>query len=210
MMKILIADDHAIVRQGLRQILTENSGMCTVDEAENGHQVLEKISKEEFGVLVLDICMPGENGIEILKTVRQLSPDLPVLMLSMYSEDQYAIRALKAGASGYLTKDKAPDVLIQAINKVAEGRKYISPILAEKLADNLYHNKNNRVLHELLSDREYEVMCHIASGKTVSQIGQEMNLSVKTISTYRSRILDKMKMKTNAELTHYAIKNNLI
>jgi len=209
-MKILIADDHAIVRQGLRQILAENSKMDVVNEAENGRQVLDMISKEDFGVLVLDICMPGENGIEILKQVKLMSPDLPVLMLSMYAEEQYAIRALKAGADGYLTKDKAPEVLVHAINRVAGGRKYVSQSLAEKLAENLYHNKSNKVFHELLSDREYEVMCQLALGKTVSQISHEMNLSVKTVSTYRSRILDKMNMKTNAELTHYAIKNNLI
>jgi len=210
MIKVLIADDHAIVRQGLKQVLSDSTSMKVVEEAENGSEVLDKISKNDFSVLVLDVSMPGENGIEILKKVKVMSPDLPVLMLSMYSEEQYAIRALKAGANGYLTKDKAPDILVSAIDKVANGRKYISNALAERLADGLYQNKSNKVQHELLSDREYEVMCHIASGKTVSDIADEMNLSVKTISTYRARVLNKMKMKSNAELTHYTIKNNLI
>jgi len=210
MIKVLIADDHAIVRQGLKQVLSDSISMKVVEEAENGSEVLDKISKNDFSVLVLDVSMPGENGIEILKKVKVMSPDLPVLMLSMYSEEQYAIRALKAGANGYLTKDKAPDILVSAIDKVANGRKYISNALAERLADGLYQNKSNKVQHELLSDREYEVMCHIASGKTVSDIADEMNLSVKTISTYRARVLNKMKMKSNAELTHYTIKNNLI
>ncbi len=209
MIKILIADDHTIVREGLKQILAETADMVVTDEAINGLDVVEKASKQHFDVVLLDISMPGRNGLDVLKQLRAEHPHLPVLILSMYSEEQYAMRALRAGAAGYLTKDSASEELILAIRRISSGKKYLGPSLAEKLAVYLEHGEN-KPLHEALSDREYQVMCMIASGKAVKEIGQELNLSVKTISTYRARILDKMRMKTNAALTHYVIQNSLI
>jgi len=209
MIRILIADDHTIVREGLKQILAETADMVVADEAVNGLDVVDKASKQNFDVVLLDISMPGRNGLDVLKQLRVDHPQLPVLILSMYSEEQYAMRALRAGAAGYLTKDSASDELILAIRKISSGKKYLGPSLAEKLAVYLEHG-DDKPLHETLSDRELQVMCMIASGKAVKEIGEELNLSVKTISTYRARILDKMRMKTNAALTHYVIQNNLI
>jgi len=209
MLKILIADDHAIVRQGLKQIVTETPDMVVSGEASNGQELLSKIKENDYDVVVLDITMPGRDGIDVLKQLRSERPELPILMLSIHPEEQYALRALKAGASGYLTKESAPDELVVAIRKVSQGGKYISSSLAEKLAFELEVGRE-QAPHETLSDREYHVMCLIASGKTVMEIAQELSLSEKTISTYRSRILEKMKMKNNAELTYYAIKNQLV
>jgi DNA-binding NarL/FixJ family response regulator len=209
MLKILIADDHAIVRQGLKQIVTETPDMIVAGEASNGQELLSKIQENDYDVVVLDITMPGRDGIDVLKQLRSERPELPILMLSIHPEEQYALRALKAGASGYLTKESAPDELVVAIRKVSRGGKYISSSLAEKLAFELEVGRE-QAPHETLSDREYHVMCLIASGKTVMEIAQELSLSEKTISTYRSRILEKMKMKNNAELTYYAIKNQLV
>jgi DNA-binding NarL/FixJ family response regulator len=209
MIKILIADDHAIVREGLKQILSESADLIVVAEASSGQEVLEKISKSDLDLVVLDIAMPGRGGLDILKEIKTQRPRLPVLMLSMYPEEQYAIRVLKSGASGYLTKESAPSELVMAIRQISQGKKYISPSLAEKLAIDLEINPD-KMPHEILSDREYQVMCMIASGKTLKEIADGLSLSIKTISTYRSRILEKMNMKTNAELTHYAIKNNLV
>ena len=209
MLKILIADDHAIVRQGLKQIVTETRDMIVAGEASNGQELLDKIKENDYDVVVLDITMPGRNGIDVLKQLRSERPELPILMLSIHPEEQYALRALKAGASGYLTKESAPDELVVAIRKVSQGGKYISSSLAEKLAFELEAG-HKQAPHETLSDREYQVMCMIASGKTVMEIAQEIMLSEKTISTYRSRILEKMNMKNNAELTYYAIKNQLV
>jgi len=209
MIKILIADDHAIVREGLKQILSETPDLVVVAEASSGQEVLEKISKNDLDLVVLDIAMPGRGGLDILKEIKTQKPRLPVLMLSMYPEEQYAIRVLKSGASGYLTKESAPSELVMAIRQISQGKKYISPSLAEKLAIDLEINPD-KMPHEILSDREYQVMCMIASGKTLKEIADGLSLSIKTISTYRSRILEKMNMKTNAELTHYAIKNNLV
>jgi two-component system invasion response regulator UvrY len=209
MIKILIADDHAIVREGLKQILAETSDMIVADEAADGKEVLEKIRKNRYDVVVLDISMPGKCGMDILKQLSYEKLNLPVLVLSMHSEEQYAIRVLKAGASGYLTKESAPDELIKAIRKVSQGGKYITSTLAEKLALELQLNAE-KPPHKILSDREYQVLCMIANGKAAKDIAAELCLSEKTISTYRSRILEKMKMKTNAELIHYAIKNKLI
>jgi len=209
MLKILIADDHAIVRQGLKQIVTETPDMIVAGEASNGQELLNKIQESDYDVVVLDITMPGRDGIDVLKQLRSERPELPILMLSIHPEEQYALRALKAGASGYLTKESAPDELVVAIRKVSRGGKYISSSLAEKLAFELEVGRE-QAPHETLSDREYHVMCLIASGKTVMEIAQELSLSEKTISTYRSRILEKMKMKNNAELTYYAIKNQLV
>ncbi len=209
MLKILIADDHAIVRQGLKQIVTETRDMIVAGEASNGQELLNKIKEAEYDVVVLDITMPVRNGMDVLRQLRSEKPRLPILMLSIHPEEQYALRALRAGASGYLTKESAPDELVVAIRKVSSGGKYISASLAEKLAFELEAGRE-QALHETLSDREHQVLCLIASGKTVMEIAQELSLSEKTISTYRSRILEKMNMKNNAELTYYAIKNQLV
>lgn len=209
MIKILIADDHAIVREGLKQILSESADLVVADEASTGQEVLEKINKKDLDLVILDIAMPGRGGLDILKEIKTQKPKLPVLMLSMYPEEQYAVRVLKSGAAGYLTKESAPGELVMAIRQISNGKKYISPSLAEKLAIDLEISPD-RPSHETLSDREYQVMCMIASGKTLKEIADGLSLSIKTISTYRSRILEKMNLKTNAELTHYAIKNNLV
>ena len=208
MIKILIADDHTVVRQGLRQILQEEYTLAEFGEAINGNDALEKARNETWNVIILDITLPGRNGLEVLKQLRIESIKIPVLILSMHSEDQYAVRLLKAGASGYLTKESASDELVVAINRVISGRKYITESLAEKLASSLDYD-TDKPLHELISDREFQVLCLIASGKTVSEIASELCLSVPTISTYRTRILEKMNMKSNAELTHYAIRQGL-
>jgi DNA-binding NarL/FixJ family response regulator len=209
MIKVLIADDHAIVREGLKQILEDTSDLTVAGEARNGWEVLQMIQNEEFDVVILDISLPGKSGLEVLKDLKTNYPTLPVLVLSMYPEEQYALRMLKTGAAGYLTKECAPDELVTAIRKVARGSKYITPSLAERLAFVL-DDDVSQPLHTKLSDREYTVMCLIASGKTVSEIAAELCLSPKTISTYRSRILEKMQMKTNAEVMHYAVKHGLV
>ncbi len=209
MIRILIADDHRIVREGLKQILAETQDMIVADEASNSQEVLKKVEINDYDVLLLDISMPGRSGLDILKQLKSARPKLSVLVLSMYSEEQYALRALRAGASGYMTKESAPDELIEAIRKVSTGRKYISPGVAERLAASI-EGGDERPPQETLSDREFQVMCMIASGKTVKAIADELSLSIKTVSTYRARILDKMGMKNNAELTHYAIQNKLV
>lgn len=209
MIKILIADDHPVVRKGLKEIIQATPDMTVSGEASDGQEVLEKVMKIDFDVVVLDIAMPGRSGLDILKELKNGKPELPVLILSIHPEEQYAVRVLRAGASGYLTKDSAPDELITAILKVSRGKKYISVSLAEKLAYDLEIGAE-KPLHETLSDREYEVMCMIASGKTIKEIAEQLFLSGKTISTYRSRILEKMKMRSSAELTHYAIKLGLV
>lgn len=209
MIKVLIADDHAIVRQGLKQILAETDDMMVAGEAGTGAEVIGKIREGDWGVVLLDISMPGKSGIDTLKQIKEEKPKLPVLVLSMYPEEHYAIRLLKAGASGYLTKESAPELLVTAIRRVAGGKKYISPSLAETLAHEL-GGDSEKPLHGMLSDREYQIFCAIASGKTVSDIAAALSLSVKTISTYRARILEKMKMKNNAELTYYAMKHHLV
>jgi two-component system invasion response regulator UvrY len=209
MLKILIADDHPVFRRGLKQIIAETPDMVVADEATNGWEVLSKVGTSDYDVVLLDITMPGKDGLDVLTRLKSEKPRLPVLMLSMHPEEQYAVRALKLGASGYVTKESAPDELVIAIRKVSTGGKYVSSSLAERLASVVQENAE-QLPHEGLSDREYRVMCMIASGKTVSEIAKELSLSVKTISTYRFRILEKMKMKNNAELTHYAINNHLV
>lgn len=209
MIRILIADDHAIVRRGLKQILAEESGMTVAGEAQNAQEVLDLVRKQVWDVVVLDIAMPGRGGLDVLKEIKPEYPQLPVLILSMHPEDQYAIRALKAGAAGYLTKESAPEELVKAIRKVLAGGKYVSASLAEKLVLALEAD-DKKPPHETLSDREYQVMCLIASGKTVGEIADELSLSVKTISTYRARILEKMSLKSNAALTHYAVQQRLV
>ena len=209
MIKILIADDHAIVREGLKQIVEEAADMVVADEASSGHEVLDKARNNEYDVVVLDISMPGRDGVDILKQLKSQKPHLPILVFSMHPEEQYAIRVLKAGAAGYLTKESASDELLTAIRRVSTGRKYVSSSLAEKLAFNLERDPE-KPCHEILSDREYQVMCMIAVGKRIKEIAEELCLSVKTISTYRARILEKMKLKNNSELMHYAIKHRLV
>ncbi len=209
MIKILIADDHAVVREGLKQIISENPDMIVTDEANNGQEVLNKVSEQHYDIVLLDITMPGKSGLDVLKQLKSKKPKLPVLMLSVHPEEQYAVRTLKAGASGYLTKGSATDELIAAIRKISQGKKYISSSLAEKLAFDLDID-HDKPRHEILSDREYQVMSMIASGKTIKEIADELSLSVQTISTYRSRILEKMKMKNNAEIIYYAVKQGLV
>jgi DNA-binding NarL/FixJ family response regulator len=209
MIRILVVDDHTIVREGLKQILGEEKDLVVSDEASNGQEALQKIGKNAYDCVLLDISMPGRSGLEVLKDIKALRPKLPVLILSMHSEELYAIRALRAGASGYLTKASASEELIGAIRKVAAGRKYVSTSLAEKLAFELDADAS-KLPHETLSDREYQVMIMLASGKAVKEIADEVCLSVKTISTYRMRIMEKMNMKKNAELTLYAIQHRLI
>lgn len=209
MIRILIADDHSIVREGLKQIVAESAEMVVEGEAVNGQQVLDLVQKGDYDLILLDIAMPGRGGIDTLKQLKIDKPEIPVLILSMHPEDQYAVRAIKAGASGYLTKESAPEELIGAIKKVARGGKYVSADLAEKLVEQL-GKESEKLDHTILSDREYQVMIMIASGKTVTEIGDELSLSVKTISTNRGRALKKMGMKNNAEFTYYAIKQGLV
>ena len=207
--RVFIADDHAIVREGLKQILAEQRDIIVAGEAENGLDAIKLFRKAKCHVMLLDISMPDRSGIEVLKQVKKEHPEMAVLMLSMHREDQYAIRSLKAGASGYLTKQSAPKELVTAIRQVATGLKYVSAALAQELASALGED-HDTPLHDTLSDREYQTLTMIASGKTVSAIAEELSLSVKTISEYRARLLVKMKLKNSAELTHYAIKNELI
>jgi len=207
--KILIADDHTIFREGLKHILTEYPDMIVADEARNGREVLDKIWNNDYDMVLLDISMPGMTGLEALKQLKNDRPKLPVLVLSMHPEEQYAVRALRAGASGYLTKESAPDELMTAIRKISQGRKYITSSLAERLAQEMEAD-SEKPLHDVLSDREYQVLRMIAEGKTVKHIAEELSLSIKTVSTYRTRIMEKMRMSTNAELMHYAMKHHLL
>jgi len=207
--KILIADDHAIVREGLKQIVAEEKDILVAGEAGNAAELMELLEKEKWSLVVLDINMPGKSGLEALKDIKRLYPDLPVLILTMFSEDQYGIRAIKAGASGYLKKVSAPTELVIAIRKIVSGGKYINPSLAEKLAEK-FGDTDKAALHEKLSDREYQIMCNIALGKTAEDIAQDLSLSINTVYTYRNRILEKMSMKSNVELTQYVLRNKLI
>ena len=207
--RVFIADDHAIVREGLKQILADSPDIIVAGESENGLDAIKLFRKSKCHVMLLDISMPDKSGIDVLKQVRKENPEMAVLMLSMHREDQYAIRSLKAGAAGYLTKQSAPKELVTAIRQVAGGQKYVSAALAQELAAQVGED-HATALHDTLSDREYQTLTMIASGKTVSVIAEELSLSVKTISEYRARLLVKMKLKNSAELTHYAIKNQLI
>jgi two-component system invasion response regulator UvrY len=209
MYRILIADDHPIVRQGLKHILEESGYVRSIEEAETGREVVDKIRQSPFDVILLDISMPGMSGLETLEEIKKLNPSLPVLILSMYPEEDYAVRALKTGASGYLTKKSAPDELAKAIKKIARGERYISPALADFLAVNLTEDRE-KPLHESLSARELQVLRLIVAGKSIKEIAGEVSRSPKTISTFRSRILQKLDMKNNAQLFQYAIRNNLI
>ena len=209
MIEVLIADDHTIVRKGLIQILADTPDVSVKEEAGSAREVIKKIKAKSFDLVLLDISLPGRSGLDVLKQLKCLRPGLPVLVLSMHPEEQYAIRSIRAGASGYLTKDSAPEELLKAIRKIARGGKYITASLAEKLAAEL-EGERRELPHEILSDREYQVMCMIAAGRTVKEIADVLSLSVKTISTHRARILLKMGLKNNAQLTHYAIKHNLV
>ena len=209
MINILLVDDHAIFREGLKKIIENTAGMRVTGEANNGDEALQQINSQKFDFVILDISLPGQSGLEVLKELKRNNPKLPVLILSMHSEEQYARRLLKLGASGYLKKDSAFDQLVSAIRTIDSGKKYISPVVAHILAE-FIERDTEKDRHELLSDREFQVLCLISSGKTVTEISKELSLSDKTISTYRARILEKMKMKTNAELTFYTINNKLV
>lgn len=207
-MRILICDDHAVIRQGLKQILSDGFERTTFGEAANATETLDLVWKQKWDVIMLDITMPGRSGLDILKEIKHAHPRVPVLILSVHPEDQFAVRVLKAGASGYLTKDSAPTELVAAVKKVFAGGRHVSPALAEKLASDLVNGKG-KPPEEQLSDREFQVLGLIASGKTIKEIGATLSLSVKTVSTYRARLLQKMGMKTNAELMHYAMERGL-
>jgi two-component system, NarL family, invasion response regulator UvrY len=207
MIKILIADDHPLIREGLLRILKSAPEMTVVAQASSADEAMEHVQKLEIDIVLLDISLPGRSGLEILGEIRTLFPKLPVLVISMYPEERYAVQALKKGASGYLTKEGAADQLIQAIRKVLQGRKYVSAVLAEKLARNLLGDSERS--HEKLSDRELEVFRLISVGRTIRQISEELSLSMSTINTYRARILEKMNMKSDAELIRYAIQNDI-
>jgi two-component system invasion response regulator UvrY len=209
MIKVLVADDHVVVRRGLRQILAETPDIIVSGEAETADEVVRLILAESWSAVVLDIKLRSGSGLELLAWIRRERPQLPVLILTVYPEDQYAVRAIKAGAAGFLTKESAPDKLIEAVRKVASGGRYVSPELAEALAS-IFAGEAKGLPHERLSDREFEIMKMLASGKTVSQVALELALSVKTVSTHRTRILKKMDMRTNAELTHYAVRGGLV
>ena len=209
MIRILIADDHAIVRAGLKQFIADQVDMEVAAEAASGAEAIAAVRAGDFDVVLLDISMPDKNGIDTLKTLRHVKPELPVLMLSAYAEDQYAVNLLRAGAAGYLNKEAASTQLVGTIRTVVQGRKYVSPSLAQILADGVSGDAD-KPLHAELSQREFQIFCKLAAGAAVSKIADELNLSVKTVSTYRTRILEKMAMKSNADLTYYAIKNGLI
>jgi len=209
MIRVLITDDHAIVRRGLKQIVAETDDMTVVGEADTGAQAVKLARNTPCDVILMDISLPDRNGIEVLKQIKKEFPRLPVLMLSMHAEREFAVRALKAGASGYLTKQSAPMQLVDAIRHVAAGKKYITPSLAEEVA-NMLSGDMEQQPHKLLSDREYQTLCLIASGKTLSVIATELILSPKTVSVYRSRVLEKLSLKNNSDITRYAIKNQLV
>jgi two-component system invasion response regulator UvrY len=208
LVRVLIADDHPLLRSGLIHILQRESDFSPPGEAENSERALQLLSEKPWDIVVLDIAMPGRSGLETLSEIKRLYPDVPVLILSMHSEEHFAIRAIKAGAGGYISKSDAAIDLVRAIRQILTGRRYVSSAVAEILANAL--ESGERPLHEVLSDREYHVVCRIAAGKSVAEIAEETSLSVKTISTYRARALEKMTMRTNAALTRYAIRNGLV
>ena len=208
-MKILICDDHKIVREGLRQILQQLEDVTLIEEASNGNEIVNVLKTDTFDVVLLDISLPDKSGLEILQMVKTKYPSTNVLMLSMLPQEQYAMRALKLGASGYLTKDTASDELLKAVNKVSAGGKYISQALAENIASH-FEKDSVKQKHDILSDREFEIMLKLSNGKSLQEIGNELFISVKTVSTYRSRIMEKMELSKNTELTRYCMGKNLI
>lgn len=206
---VLIADDHKIVRHGLKKILEDEFSEVTIGEASRDTEIAEQLEKSKWDLVILDISMPGKSGLEVLKDIKATHPNIPVLILSMYPEEQFALRVMKSGASGYIRKDSAPEELVDAVKDILEGKKYISPTVMNILSDNV--NKNGKVeLSEVLSDREYEIFMLIAQGKTVSEIAEILSLSVKTVSTHRTHILEKTKLKNNAEIVMYAVRNKLL
>jgi two-component system invasion response regulator UvrY len=208
MNRVLVADDHPLLRTALREVLSQEPDLVVAGEAEDSEQVLQKIAEQPFDAVVLDLSMPGRGGLDTLHEIRRLKPDLPVLVLSMHAEKEFGVRAIKAGANGYLSKESAAYEVVHALRKILTGKKYVTPALAELLADAL-DSSHGEQAHDRLSDRELQVLCKIGAGQTVSQIAEEMALSVKTISTYRTRILEKMNMSNNAELVRYAIVKGL-
>jgi two-component system, NarL family, invasion response regulator UvrY len=209
MIRLLIVDDHAIVRHGLRQVVSESADIVVSAEAGNSQDAVRMLREQEFDMVLLDISLPDKNGIETLKLIKRDKPSLPVIMLTMHAEDEFGVRALKAGASGYLTKQSAHDQLLNAVRQVAAGRRYISQDLAEELVRNI-GEPQGKLPHELLSDREFDTLRMLASGKSLSEIAQMFSISPKTVSVYRTRLLEKMRLKNNAEIAHYAVKNGLI
>lgn len=207
-LRFILADDHAIVRRGLKQILKDEFPTAQIDEAGDGKEVLGEVRNKQFDLLICDISMPGVTGLELCKRVKEINPDQPILILSMHTEEQYAIRALRAGAAGYLTKESAPEELIKAVRHILMGKKYVSAVLASIMANHI-GNPTQLELHELLSDRELEVLKQLSRGRSLTEIGKKLQLSPNTISTYRSRILEKLKMTSNAELIQYAIEHQL-
>ncbi|AFH50198.1 Response regulator [Ignavibacterium album JCM 16511] len=207
--KVLLADDHKIVRHGLKKILEDEFSEVTVGEASRDTEILEQLNKSDWDIVILDINMPGKSGLEILKDIKATHPKLPVLILSMYPEEQFALRVMKSGASGYLRKDSAPEELVDAVKEILEGRKYISPNVMDILSDVVKKDRSIE-LSELLSDREYEIFMLIAQGKTVSEIAEILSLSVKTVSTHRTHILEKTRLKNNADIVMYAVRNKLL
>lgn len=209
MIRILIADDHAIVRKGLRQLLVEEYPSATVEEVGDAESLVNKAMQGNWDVVICDLSMPGRSGLDALRQIKQTFPAMPVLIMSMHPEDQYAIRVLKAGASGYLNKDSIHDEVLRAIHTVMLGKKFITPSIAERLAE-AFDDDNSKQTHESLSDREFDVFKLLAAGKSVSEIAAQLSLSVTTVSTYRARIMEKMNMKSNADLTRYALEKKLI
>lgn len=209
MIRILVTDDHSIVRKGIYQILIEEYPSAQIEQANDAESMLEKVAEKEWDIIISDLSMPGKNGLEVLPQIISLRPNTPILIMSIHPAEHYAVRVLKLGASGYLNKDSAPDELINAINIVLRGEKYITPLVAEKIAAAV-NKESTKLLHEILSDREFEVFKLLAIGKSISEIAESMTLSVTTVSTYRARLLTKMNFKTNAELTLYCIENNII
>ena len=208
MIKILIADDHPVVRQGIRQIVGQTGDLSIVDEATNSQEVLERVGRVPIDIVLLDLSMPGMDGLDLLKQLKREHPRMPVLIVTMHSEHEFAIRALKAGASGYLTKDSAPVELVGAVRRIVGGGHYLSPWIAERLAVHLGPD-NEKPPHDSLSDREYQILRMIAAGRSTREISEQLSLSMKTVSTYRARVFEKMKMKNAAELTAYVVRNRL-
>lgn len=209
MIRVLVADDHAVVREGIKRIIADAGDMVVTGEVADGRDLLARVTTGEWDVLVMDLAMPGISGLEVLQDLRRQRPNLPILVLSMYPEDQYGVRTLMAGASGYVHKGSPAGEVIQAIRTVASGRRYVTPLVAERLAE-VVDRVSEKPAHEALSNREYQIMCLIASGRSVSDIARELSLSVKTVSTYRARLLEKLGLRHNAELTRYALKYGLV
>ena len=210
MINVLVVDDHALIRKGMKQILDDTCDIRVTGEAETGIEAIKLVRENKYDMVLLDITLPDKYGIDVLKQIKLMNPTMPVMILSMHPDEQYAMRSIKAGAAGYMNKQSAPSQLVVAIRKVASGKKYISSELAEQLANDLTNDKPMEVPHKILSNREYQTLCLMAAGKSLSEMADIMSLSAKTVSVYRSRMLEKMQLKNNAEAVRYAINNNLI